>query len=74
MRRWVSVLVLLLLGFVVGPVTSAPIASASAETDALRGDLDKILADPRLADAHAGVVVRDPETDEVLYDKQAEAR
>ncbi len=73
MRRWVSVLVLLLLGFVVGPVTSAPIASASAESDALRGDLDKILADPRLTDAQAGVVVRDPETDEVLYDKQAEA-
>ncbi|MCX2734137.1 D-alanyl-D-alanine carboxypeptidase/D-alanyl-D-alanine-endopeptidase [Saccharopolyspora sp. NFXS83] len=74
MRRWVPVFALILLGVVAGPVASAPVVAAPAGSGALRVDLDEILADPRLAGSHAGVVVRDPETDEVLYSRQPEAR
>ncbi|MER6988485.1 D-alanyl-D-alanine carboxypeptidase/D-alanyl-D-alanine-endopeptidase [Saccharopolyspora hirsuta] len=52
----------------------APSGAAPTGPDALRADLDEILADPRLAGSHAGVVVRDPATDEVLYSRQAGAR
>ncbi|MER7079862.1 D-alanyl-D-alanine carboxypeptidase / D-alanyl-D-alanine-endopeptidase (penicillin-binding protein 4) [Saccharopolyspora kobensis] len=52
----------------------APSGAAPTGPDALRVDLDEILADPRLAGSHAGVVVRDPATDEVLYSRQAAAR
>ncbi|WP_344684831.1 D-alanyl-D-alanine carboxypeptidase/D-alanyl-D-alanine endopeptidase [Saccharopolyspora taberi] len=51
-----------------------PITAAPTGPDALRIDLDKILADPRLDGSHAGVVVRDPETDEVLYSRGADDR
>ncbi|MER5389125.1 D-alanyl-D-alanine carboxypeptidase/D-alanyl-D-alanine-endopeptidase [Saccharopolyspora sp. NPDC002686] len=52
----------------------APTGAAPTGPDALRADLDEILADPRLDGSHAGVVVRDPATDEVLYSRQAAAR
>ncbi|MGW1677432.1 D-alanyl-D-alanine carboxypeptidase/D-alanyl-D-alanine endopeptidase [Saccharopolyspora sp. NPDC002376] len=52
----------------------APTGAAPTGPDALRSDLDEILADPRLDGSHAGVVVRDPATDEVLYSRQAAAR
>lgn len=60
-----------MLGFAAGV---APTTAAPAGPDALRVDLDKILADPRLAGSHAGVVVRDPVTHEVLYSRNSDAR
>lgn len=74
MRRWVPVLVLILFGVLAGPLAAAPPSAAPTGSDALRADLDRILADPRLAGSHAGVVVRDPDTDEVLYSRQPAAR
>ncbi|GAA4830564.1 D-alanyl-D-alanine carboxypeptidase/D-alanyl-D-alanine endopeptidase [Saccharopolyspora rosea] len=69
MRRWwgvaVGAAVALVLPF------AATSGAAPGGPDALRADLDRILADPRLDGAHAGVVVRDPETDQVLYSRQA---
>lgn len=73
-RRWSAVLVLVLAGGLAGPIASAPVGAAPTGPDALSADLDRILADPRLADSHAGVVVRDPATDQVLYSRQANAR
>lgn len=70
-RRWVLGLVVA-VGVSVAVV--APSGAAPSGPDALRVDLDDILADPRLDGAHAGVVVRDPATDEVLYSRQATAR
>ncbi|GAA2364750.1 D-alanyl-D-alanine carboxypeptidase/D-alanyl-D-alanine-endopeptidase [Saccharopolyspora halophila] len=61
---------------VLGLVVAIPLAvvtpSGAAPTgrDALKADLDEILADPRLDGAQAGVVVRDPRTDEILYSRQ----
>ncbi|MCI2420444.1 D-alanyl-D-alanine carboxypeptidase/D-alanyl-D-alanine-endopeptidase [Saccharopolyspora sp. K220] len=52
----------------------APSGAAPSGPDALRVDLDDILADQRLNGSHAGVVVRDPATDEVLYSRQAADR
>ncbi|MEV0703511.1 D-alanyl-D-alanine carboxypeptidase/D-alanyl-D-alanine-endopeptidase [Saccharopolyspora sp. NPDC050389] len=52
----------------------APSGAAPSGPDALRVDLDDILADQRLNGSHAGVVVRDPATDEVLYSRQATDR
>ncbi|WP_433869559.1 D-alanyl-D-alanine carboxypeptidase/D-alanyl-D-alanine endopeptidase [Saccharopolyspora sp. CA-218241] len=64
-----------LVGAVLLPLVGAvPSAAARTGPEALRADLDEILADPRLDGAHAGVVVRDPATDEVLYRRQADAR
>lgn len=71
-RRWTLILGLVLLLGV--PVGAVPTAAVPTGTDALRADLDEILADPRLQGSHAGVVVRDPLTDEVLYRRQAHAR
>ncbi|PFG98540.1 D-alanyl-D-alanine carboxypeptidase/D-alanyl-D-alanine-endopeptidase (penicillin-binding protein 4) [Saccharopolyspora erythraea NRRL 2338] len=72
-RRWgVSIGLVSVLGASIA--VAAPTTAAPAGPDALRVDLDKILADPRLDGSHAGVVVRDPETDEVLYSSQADAR
>lgn len=68
------------LALVLGLVVAIPLAvvtpSGAAPTgrDALKADLDEILADPRLDGAQAGVVVRDPRTDEVLYSRQADYR
>ncbi|MBQ6640902.1 MAG: D-alanyl-D-alanine carboxypeptidase/D-alanyl-D-alanine-endopeptidase [Saccharopolyspora sp.] len=70
-RRWAPVFVLVLLGVLTGPAASVPV---SAAPDGLAADLDRILADPRLDGSHAGVVVRDPESDQVLYSRQARAR
>ncbi|RRO18385.1 D-alanyl-D-alanine carboxypeptidase/D-alanyl-D-alanine-endopeptidase [Saccharopolyspora rhizosphaerae] len=70
-RRW---------AFVVGLAVALPLAvvpstgAAPSGVDALKVDLDDILADPRLDGAQAGVVVRDPATDEVLYSRQATDR
>ncbi|MBB5155797.1 D-alanyl-D-alanine carboxypeptidase/D-alanyl-D-alanine endopeptidase [Saccharopolyspora phatthalungensis] len=52
----------------------APSGAAPSGPDALRVDLDDILADQRLNGSHAGVVVRDPATDQVLYSRQAADR
>lgn len=52
-----------------GPISAGPVGE-----DALRADLDEILADPRLDGAHVGVVVRDPVSGEVLYSRQARQR
>ncbi|WP_282202985.1 D-alanyl-D-alanine carboxypeptidase/D-alanyl-D-alanine endopeptidase [Kitasatospora fiedleri] len=51
---------------VAAPGGSAPPASAAASS-ALTADLDRLLADPRLAGATAAVKVVDTETGEVLY-------
>ncbi|SFS32884.1 D-alanyl-D-alanine carboxypeptidase/D-alanyl-D-alanine endopeptidase [Saccharopolyspora flava] len=70
-RRW---------GFVVGLAVALPLAvvpstgAAPTGVDALKVDLDDILADPRLGGVQAGVVVRDPATDEILYSRQATDR
>ncbi|GAA0520822.1 D-alanyl-D-alanine carboxypeptidase/D-alanyl-D-alanine endopeptidase [Saccharopolyspora thermophila] len=70
-RRWAFGLVLA-LGM---PLASVAVSGAAPTgPDALRVDLDDILADARLKGAHAGVVVRDPATDEVLYSRQAADR
>ncbi|GLW63774.1 D-alanyl-D-alanine carboxypeptidase DacC [Actinomadura rubrobrunea] len=47
-------------------------ASAPAASGDLRADLDAILADPRLADADVGVLVRDARTGAVRYARGAE--
>lgn len=72
-RRWILAvgLVLGLTGAVTGGV---PGAAAPTRAGSLQADLDRILSDPRLAGAHAGVVVRDPETDEVLYSRAPDSR
>lgn len=54
--------------------SAAPTVAEPTGPDALRQDLDEILADPRLAGSHAGVVIRDPRTDEVLYSRNAQRR
>jgi serine-type D-Ala-D-Ala carboxypeptidase/endopeptidase (penicillin-binding protein 4) len=70
-RRW---------AFVVGLAVAFPLVAvpstgaAPTGVDALKVDLDDILADPRLGGAQAGVVVRDPATDEILYSRQATDR
>lgn len=71
MRRWSWV-----LGLIVPLAAAAavPTSAAPPGPESLRGDLDRILADPRLDGAHAGVVVRDPLSDEVLYRKDGQAR
>lgn len=69
--HWVSGLVVVLL---VAGGSTAPTVAEPTGRDALRIDLDEILADPRLDGSHAGVVVRDPETDELLYSRQARSR
>ena len=72
-RRWgVAVGLASVVGLSVG--IAAPTTAAPTGPDALRLDLDQILADPRVDGSHAGVVVRDPETDEVLYSRQADDR
>ena len=71
MRRWSWV-----LGLVVPLAVAAavPTSAAPPGPESLRGDLDRILADPRLDGAHAGVVVRDPVSDEVLYRRDGASR
>ena len=72
MRRWWGVLLSsVVLGVAYGVV---PTAAAPTGPDALRVDLDQILADPRLGGSHAGVVVRDPNTHEILYSRESDAR
>jgi serine-type D-Ala-D-Ala carboxypeptidase/endopeptidase (penicillin-binding protein 4) len=68
------------LAFVVGLAVAIPLAvvtptgAAPTGRDALKVDLDRILADPRLDGAQVGVVVRDPASDEVLYSRQPDYR
>ncbi|PKW19324.1 D-alanyl-D-alanine carboxypeptidase/D-alanyl-D-alanine endopeptidase [Saccharopolyspora spinosa] len=72
-RRWgVAFGLAVVLGASV--VLVAPSGAAPSGPDALRVDLDDILADQRLNGSHTGVVVRDPATDEVLYSRQAADR
>lgn len=72
MRRGLT----LLLGLVV--LLTIPTGAASPSPpdggDKLRGDLDGILDDPRLDGATAGVVVRDPRSDRVLYARNPRTR
>lgn len=61
-----------LAGALVAGVATALTSSAVADPagrEALVADLDRILADARLAGAHAGVVVRDAETGDPLYSR-----
>ncbi|RJL34035.1 D-alanyl-D-alanine carboxypeptidase/D-alanyl-D-alanine endopeptidase [Bailinhaonella thermotolerans] len=51
----------------------APVSGERAGPASLRQDLDRILADPRLATARAGVVVRAAGSGEVLYERDASA-
>ncbi|MBE9374186.1 D-alanyl-D-alanine carboxypeptidase/D-alanyl-D-alanine-endopeptidase [Saccharopolyspora sp. HNM0983] len=74
MRRRGAVQVGLIGAAVVPFALVVPSGADPSGTDALRADLDRILADPRLAGAHTGVVVRDPATDEVLYSRAADER
>ena len=70
--RWVLVFgFVLLLG---APFGAVPTTAAPSPPDALCRDLDELLADSRLRGSHAGVVVRDPVTDEVLYRRRAHDR
>lgn len=71
-RRGALVLVTMLLLGVPAAATSGE--AAPSGPDALRGDLDKILADPRLDGAHAGVVVRDLDTHQLLYSRLGNGR
>ncbi|WP_169515779.1 D-alanyl-D-alanine carboxypeptidase/D-alanyl-D-alanine endopeptidase [Amycolatopsis nigrescens] len=66
----VTVLLLLLAGLLAGPA-GAPTAQGG---DSLGRDLDTILADPSLAGADVGVVVRAASTGEVLYTRQSDRR
>ncbi|SDQ40787.1 D-alanyl-D-alanine carboxypeptidase/D-alanyl-D-alanine endopeptidase [Actinopolyspora saharensis] len=72
MRRGLA----LLLGFVV--LLTIPTGAASPPSPdtggELRDDLDGILEDPRLEGATAGVVVRDPRSDRVLYARNPRTR
>ncbi|QGK70808.1 D-alanyl-D-alanine carboxypeptidase/D-alanyl-D-alanine-endopeptidase [Allosaccharopolyspora coralli] len=70
-RRWALVLSSVATLVVVGGV---PTTAAPSGPDSLRADLDRILSDPRLAASHAGVVVRDTETGELLYSREGKAR
>lgn len=55
-------------------IAAVPSPAAPSGPDALRADLDEILADPRLDGAHAGVEVRELSTGETLYARQSEQR
>lgn len=84
--RWIRVLVavLPLALAAAGPAAAGPATGNSAASpapassgqpaapqDALRADLDRILSDPRLNPDQTGLVVRDPNTHQVLYDRNA---
>lgn len=72
-RRW-ALSVGLVIAMTVPLAGGLSSSAAPVGPDALRADLDEILADARLNGAHAGVVVRDPDTDEVLYSREADDR
>ncbi|QSB04207.1 D-alanyl-D-alanine carboxypeptidase/D-alanyl-D-alanine endopeptidase [Natronoglycomyces albus] len=62
----------------IAATTAAVVLSPSAHADeanqALEETIDSILEDPRLVGSHASVVVADPETGEVIYDRNGEDR
>ncbi len=75
-RRFRSLLAVPLAAALIGGLAAAATAtvtgSATAEPtgrEALVADLDRILADPRLRGAHAGVVVRDAETGDPIFSR-----
>ncbi|MQA27442.1 MAG: D-alanyl-D-alanine carboxypeptidase/D-alanyl-D-alanine-endopeptidase, partial [Micromonosporaceae bacterium] len=49
-------------------------AAAPASVADLSRDIDEILSDSRMVGSQAGVLVRDADTDEVLYAKNTDAR
>lgn len=61
-----------------GSLTAATVATADPAAPAsvidLRRDLDQILTDARLVGSQAGVLVRDADTDEVLYARNPDHR
>ncbi|SDK08824.1 D-alanyl-D-alanine carboxypeptidase / D-alanyl-D-alanine-endopeptidase (penicillin-binding protein 4) [Actinopolyspora mzabensis] len=76
MRRVLALLTGFVMLFAV-PGAADPVVprqrSPRAEEE-LRADLDRILADPRLAGASVGVVVRDPVTHRILYRRAPDRR
>lgn len=74
-RRLAAVLVLALAAVL---AVGAPAEAAGSARPGARGDiastLDAIVADPRLAGAHAGVVVRAADTGRVVYDREGDRR
>ena len=54
--------------------TEAPSAATLRTQASLAADLDRLLADPRLVGAQAGVVVRDATTGEHLYTRNSDSR
>lgn len=70
-RTWNLLAVLLAAALVGGPALTTSDGAAAGPTgrEALVADLDLILADARLRGAQVGVVVRDGETGEELYDR-----
>jgi D-alanyl-D-alanine carboxypeptidase/D-alanyl-D-alanine-endopeptidase (penicillin-binding protein 4) len=65
-----SVVVSSLMLSAAAPATAAPAPQQSP--DALRADLDRILSDPRLNPDQTGLVVRDPNSHQVLYSRNGD--
>lgn len=59
---------------VTGSAATAEVSAAPAGTAALTADIDKILTDARLTGSQAGVLVRDADTNEVLYARNTDRR
>jgi D-alanyl-D-alanine carboxypeptidase/D-alanyl-D-alanine-endopeptidase (penicillin-binding protein 4) len=72
MIRWTRPLALLAsLSLVLGVSTGG---ATAVNADPLAADLDRILADPRLAGATAGLVVRDADTGDLVYNRSGATR
>ena len=67
-------LLLVLLAALLGVPDAGPGGAAAADSGGLAQDLDRLLADPRLAGASAGLVVRDVDSGDLLYSRTSAAR
>lgn len=68
---------LMAVGVATALLVAGSAGNAGAEPtgrEALAADLDRILGDPRLVNAHAGVVVMDAATGETLYSRGGQSR